>query len=425
MIVLAAITLLTAMATDFAYTTNVNYHLALNEQEKFQAELLAVSAIKLMELELKLEKQYRSNVSGSSAAGMISENLSIPLCQQFPLSTSLIRSMFVGETAEEAKTEGENEEAEGGEGGAEQGSPAHFIGGLQVEAAKEFLDFEGDFQGTCEDESAKFNLNMFAGKDPLQEVLSGLNIFDKSKQMLVSILSRPEYKKLFPENDDKKINEIARNIADWIDINDRINEIGRSSTGSEDSLYPSGKIEYNVKNAKFLTLDELNLVADVTDDWFLPIKNRFTVYGGDKVNVCIAEDEIVAALILQYVVSNPAIPPVNSNDKKRMDELVAVVKDGCAGVQPDVGNIASALDTALGVAAGGAQQTTGESTEETGESRAPEASSRFADMITTETRYYSMVGTGTVGNTEVKVRAILDTQDAAPRRWKFVYWKVE
>ena len=57
MIVMAAITLLTSIAVEFAYNTNVNYNLALNEKERLQAYFLAESAIKLMELELKLEKQ--------------------------------------------------------------------------------------------------------------------------------------------------------------------------------------------------------------------------------------------------------------------------------------------------------------------------------------------------------------------------------
>lgn len=412
MIVLAAITILTAVATEFAYNTNVNYHLALNEKERLQAYFLAESAIKLMELELKLEKQLRSTMSSSAAAGMIVGNLSGPLCQQFPLSTGLIRGMFLGQPLE----------GEAGEEGGEGGEAAAFISGMQVDAAKEFLDFEGDFEGGCEDESAKFNLNMFAGKEPGQQVLSGYNSYDKVKLMLISLLSRPEFTKLFPEDDKEKVGELARNIADWVDKNESINELGATTTGSESSLYPAGIAEYGVKNGKYLTLDEIYMVAGVADDWFTPIKNRFTIYGGDKLNVCLAGDEMIAALIVQYANTSPNIPDVNPGDKQRMKILVDVVKNGCMGVNPNVSEIAAALDAALGVA--GAAVSGGTASDTTG-GTASGATGGFADLITTESRYYSLVGTGVVGDTEVRIKAVLDTKEAQPNRWKFVYWRVE
>jgi len=398
MIVLAAITLLTATATEFAYSTNVNYNLALNDKERLQAYFLAGSAIKLMELELKLEKQLRTNVANSQVGQMLSGNMAGPLCQQFPLSTGLIRSMFMGQIPDSE---------EGAEGVEEEGSPAAFVSGMQVEAAEEFLNFEGDFEGTCADESAKFNLNMFSGKDPAQEVMSGYNSYDKSKQMLEALLSRPEYKKLFPEDSSDKLREISRNIADWIDTNDRMNELGGSSTGSENSLYPTGVSAYSVKNGKFLSLEEVYLVADVLDEWFNPIKNNFTVYGGDKVNVCIAPDEMVSAVITQYITSDSAITGINVNDKDRMKQFVDIVKQGCAGMKPNVNDIANSLKSALGLA-DNAKTTT-----------------NFADLITTESRYYSLIGTGFVRDSVVKITAVLDTKESQPSRWKFVYWRVE
>lgn len=393
MIVLAAVTLLTAVSTDFVYKTNISYHLAVNQKERMQAYFLAESAIKLMELEIKLEKELRSQAAAAGAAA--TGDFSAPLCQQFPLSTSLIRSMFMGQPTPEAAAAGE-----------EEGERAAFIGAMQVETAEEFLDFEGDFEGTCADESAKFNLNIFAGKNPKQEVLSGFNSYDQAKQLLIGLLANPAYKMLFPEDSPEKIGEIARNVADWVDIDDAINEPGGATTGSENSQYPPGITEYGVKSGKFLTLDEMHKVAGVKDDWFLPIKDRFTIYGDTKLNVCLAPDEMVAALIVQYANSKTDIPAINPANKAQMSNLVSVVKNGCTGASPKVEDIAKALDGALGVAG-----STG--------------AGSFASQITTESRYYSFAGTGIVGNTEVKITAVIDTKEPTPTRWRMVYWRVE
>lgn len=409
MIVLSAITFLTAVGIQFAYDTNVNYHLAMNDKENLQAFMLAESAINLMKLELKLEKELRSQAASAAQGQSLNANLNAPLCQQFPISTDMIRSLFLGDTSA-----GEAPAKKGAEKGTDEKTGENkqmaFVGGMQVETAQEFLDFTGDFEGECIDESSKFNLNIFFNKDPQATVVAGLNDYDKAKQLLINILQRPEHKNLFTGDPKKQTVDIARNIADWVDSNDRMNDQGGLSTGSESSLYKAGG-EYDVKNGKFLTLEELFKVAGIEDDWFLPIKDNFTVYGEDKVNICLATDEVVAALIVQYANSNPNVADVDPNDKERARQLVEVVKNGCTGVKPD----AAAISTALNAALGSTQQTSGE-----GGSTAD-----FSSMITTESRFYTLIGKGRVGETEVKVTAVLDTKETQAANWKFVYWRVE
>lgn len=413
MIVLAAITLLTSVSTEFAYETNINYHLAKNQEEKTQAFFLAESAINLMKLELKLEKQLRSQLASSAASTMIKDNMSGPMCQRFPLSTALLRGVFLGQAEGSGATEGTD-------GEEKVGQAAAFVGGLETEKAKEFLAFEGDFDASCEDESGKFNLNLFFGKSPMQEVVSGVNDYDRSKQLLVNFLGRPEFVALFPENDSgKKLRDIARNVADWVDEDTRISELGGTSTGDEGTLYHGQ--DYRPKNGKFLSIEELFKVADVDDEWFTPeMKKNFTIYGGDKINVCLASDEIVAGLIMQYVNSDPAIPKVSPTDKEKMADLVYAVKMACGGVNPNVTDIAKALDTALGIGAlqigGGTPPTP----------VAPVAGGGgFAAMITTESRYYSLHATGIMGDTEIRITEVIDTYDPLPAKWKIVYWRMD
>lgn len=424
-IIVSVITVLTVIAMQFFYVSSVNRGLAINFKNMYQSELLAESAVNLVALQIALWKKSKSSITDAAGSATIPIDLNAPFCQQFPelMSTALLRMIFTEGGAEgmAAAAAGIKAKKEGGEeseisdvsiGGALLG-----ISGFDKEKAEKFLKFEGEFSGVCSDEAAKFNLNAFYSDDPTKQVIAGLNEYDKRKQVLIRMLSRPMYKGLFPDGE-RDISEIVRNIADWVDSNNDINELGAVTRGNENSLYPPGVSDYKVKNAKFLTLSELGLVAGVDDSWLLPIlstDNLITVYGGDKVNICTASDDIAAALITEYANGSPSIPDIKPDDTKRIRLAVEAAKSACGVLTPNVNEIASAVDKVL-LGAG-----TGEETDS--ESRG--AVSNFADMITTESRFYKIIGTGSVGNTDINIIAVFDTNDANPKKWKLVYWRVE
>lgn len=413
MMVISAIMLISMIVLEFVFSSNVNYRLAVNEKERLQAYYLAESAVNLMKVELKLDKQIKSAISSSPIAQNIAIDLSQPFCQQLPFSTALLRAFFGGGEASLFKGEGATEGATSA-GEEEKKSTSATI--IESESAQEFLSFEGDFEGSCADESGKFNINVFANLDPTQQALSGVNPYDLNKLALANFLKSERFKKIFQGVEPKKIEEAVGNIADWTDKNDLINDFGNVGHGPEDGLY-KGESDVHPKNVKFLSLDEIHQVAGVDDNWFMPIEDMFTVYGDGRVNVCLATDDVTWTLILTYAGQNPNIPVLDPKNKEVKKKLIDTIRFSCTGVQAQVAKIAADLDVALGI--GGAAIT-----QQTSMQGAAVASGGFANFITTEPRYYSLKLTGQVGDTMVNIKTVLDTKDQDPKRWKTLYYKV-
>ncbi len=410
MLVLAALVVLTTMAAEFAYNTNVSYHMALNERDRLKAQYLALSSYRFMLVEIKFDKVFRSVVEKQNLGQILGGSANVPLCQQFPISTALIKAVFLG-----------GEEGEGEEGVGAGMLPEEFSRLVSIEQREEagkFLDFEGDFEGECIDESSRINLNAFAGWKPDKIIEGKLNEYDQFKEFLVKYLSDPAYEDLFEKADVKPI-DVVRNIADWVDTNERMNEPGGVMGAPEDTLYERKGLTYPLKNSKFTTPDEIYLVEGVVDDWFYPLQNRFTVYGDEKVDVCNAPGDVVAALIRRYVESKPDAPAIDFNDTELVDKLVAAVMDGCSlggtGSQLKK-NVSDTLDMALKEVAGTAYAPSAEA--------GAAAGMNFGDFIATERRFMTLKLTGLVGDIAVTIRTTLDVGEKDPKQWKVLYWRV-
>ncbi len=400
MMVISAIMLLSMIILEFVYGSNVNLRIAVNAKERLQAEYLAESALNLMKLELKLDQQAKSALASSPIAQYVTGNLTEPLCQQFPLSTGLLRSFFVG-----GQIPAEMLGAEGAEGAQEKDKSVTMF---EAETATEFLDFQGDFDGSCEDEQAKMNLNVFANLDPAQEMLSGMNSYDIFKMMFVDFFKQDRFDKLFEGISPDKIAEVVRNIADWTDKNDLMNDFGNITRGSENSIYKNPDSP-RPKNAKFLSLDEIHLVEGVDDFWFGPLEEMFTVYGDGKINICLAPDDLLWTLILTHAAQNQDIPVFNPNDEEKRQQLITAVRFSCGGSKPQPSKIVADLNAALGLVTVGenASNTTG----------------WLSSMITTDSKYYTLKTSGQVGETVVNLKEVVDTSISDPKRWKVLYYK--
>ena len=164
MLVLSAIVVLSTVLVEFAYNTNVNYNLAMNERDRLQSYYLAKSAYSFMLLELKFDRMFRQIVQSQNLSQYLGGAANMPLCQQFPLSTGLIRAVFTGGGLEGLMggAGGEEDEGEGGEESQIEDKIERLQRSASVSAEKmasEFLEFEGDFDGECIDEGTKINLN--------------------------------------------------------------------------------------------------------------------------------------------------------------------------------------------------------------------------------------------------------------------------
>ena len=415
MLVLSALVVLTTMAAEFAYNTNVNYHLALNERDRLKAQCLAMSAYRFLLVELKFDKAFRSVVQQQNLGEFLQGSANLPLCQQFPLSTQLVRAVFLG---------GEGEEGEEGAPSILPDEMKEMISISQREGAEDFLGFEGDFEGECINEGSKINLNSFALWKPDKIIEGKLNEYDKFKEFLTRFLSQPAYEELF-EKADVEPRDVVRNIADWVDTNERINETGGVMGGPEDSIYERQEVSYPIKNSKFTTPDEIYLVEGVLDDWFFPLRDRFTIYGDGKVDVCAAQSDIVAAVIRRYLENEPDPPSLNLGDQETMDKLVASVADGCAmgGAGDQLKkNISQALETAIAELTGVAipQPESGPGRR----GRQTPTATGFTQYISTENRFFNLKLTGMVGDVAVTIRTVIDVKEKDPKKWKVLYWRM-
>lgn len=421
MLVLSAIVLLTTMSVEFAYNTNVNQHLAQNDLDRLRAYYLAKSAYSFMLLELKFDKAFRQVVQQQNLGEFLGANAELPLCQQFPMSTGLIRSVFSGgglPGMPGAAGEGGEEAAPAEEVPEEIAAQQRMASIGDEKAAGDFLAFEGDFDGQCSDESTKIDLNGFAGLATTATSEGAVSPFEQYKQFLFRFLSRAQFEDLFLAAD-VRIPDVANNIGDWVDTNTEINDIGGRSGGAERSLYDRAELPYQPRNGKLLTLMEAYLIEGVVDDWFGPLMDQFTVYGDGKINVCTASQEIVESLIRRYVDATPSLPPLRLEDPEEMGRLLQAIYDACASGSTGAAlksQIAAALDAAIGAVSSG----------ETAPEQVPAAAGEqgFASYISTEKRFYGLTLMGQVNDTVVGIRAIMDVKEQDPKKWKLLYWRV-
>ena len=445
MLVLAAVSVLTSMGIEFAYNTSIYSTLAQNESDRLKAFYLAKSAYNFMQLELKFDRMFRQIVQSQNLGKFLGGNAQLPLCQQFPLSTGLIRAVFLEGTlpgmpgGEEGTAEGADQGAQKPEAAAapdgEAGKAGEAIEGArklsslsQEQGAKDFLQFEGDFDGECVDEGTKIDLNGFFGLSQAEGAEGVPSAFDQYKQFLFRFLSQPKIKPLF-EKLELRMGDVLNNIGDWVDANAEINDFGGRSGGAEVSLYQREGASYPVRNGKLVTLLEAYLIDGVIDEWFEPIMDSFTIYGDGTVNACTSSPEIVESLIRRYVDATPNLPPLRLEDPEEMGRLTQAVTDTCAaGAQGDQLKqaIAQALSQAIGSVSGGAAApaTPGAATPAAGGAAGTGAASGFAAYLRTDPRYYTLKLAGQTADTTVRIKAVLDVKETDPKKWKLLYWKV-
>ncbi len=417
--VLGMVTLISALVVQFGFSTQLQLRLAYAERDRLQAEYLARSGLNFLRL-LMVQERAMKNVIAQLSGGAIDPK--IPLCKQFPLSTEMLRGLFMLGAGE------------GGEGepqpvpeGAESD---RLVTAFDTAAMKEFLNFRGDFDGQCNDEASKLNLNHFADLKSAEPSLGGLNSYDRFKDLLMRILLQPSARKLFGEQPEEDIRITVRNIADWIDTDELINEQPGVASGSELSVYDERGGDFKMRNGKMATLDEMYLIEGVSDEWFTPLRPYFTIYSKEKINICTADPFVVEALIMSYASNNQRIPPIDPQDRERIGNVLAAVALQCGDLQPTPQKVAQAVESALmgTVATEAAPLPTTPTTP--GQPVTTGAGGTFVDLIDLNGGPYQLIGTGRVPSgsnreTVVQITAIYDTSAQDPKQWKTLYWSME
>jgi type II secretory pathway component PulK len=418
LLVLSSLALLSGIVVEFAYNTHVTDNLAFNQKERTQAYYLAQSGIAFSRLILAYEKEAKK--LADQASEKLGKKVQVPpLYEMIPINTALLRGMM-GTGGETLLEEEEGIEAEKP---VPTGSPTA-LQALNFGEAEAFLAFEGDFSSEIQEEDSKVNVNAFFSLAPTSKE------YDRLKAVLYHLLVGEEFNGLF-EDRFRGAKDLAQNIADYVDRDEAITEAGEER-GREGV---SGGRQVSLKNGKLLTLEELIMVPGMNDAIFQKLKPYLTVYGKDeKIYLCRAAEPVAAAVILAYTDNNPKMEPLNDENIELLDKAKEAVLNSC----PDSQAMANELDKVLGVETTPETDSSGSTPEtapttvltgETAKGKSPvgtgTASFTLTSMIKNQADIYKIVGIGIVGETEVRVKMIVDTAGGGSKNWKELYWRVE
>ncbi|MGC4113962.1 MAG: type II secretion system protein GspK [Myxococcales bacterium] len=324
--VLGSVAILTAVAIEFQYQSNVDLQLAVNARDELRADYLARSSVNMSRLLLRFQKQVDGQTAGlgqalqalgmsgaGGAAGGGGGGINIRLWEIIPIDCNLFNMLLGGGkvdpgTAPEAPKFGEGLDTPGGAGALN----------LKGEKAvlQSFGDFEGCFSATISDEEQKLNLNRLnggaaTGRAPMMQALLAF--------------ADPRFEFVYEKPDANGVKMTAHEtiiaIHDWID--ERDTGASLNLTGSGDP-YPDGfgdenhnymskyPFRYRAKNAALDTLDELYQVDGVSDLFMAAFRDRLTVYADKNKPLNInTNDPIQQYLNIVGVAASESDPKLN------------------------------------------------------------------------------------------------------------------
>ena len=291
LVVLLAITLITAVVVQFSLDAHVDYALAQNEADEVRAYYLARSGINFYKLILDADQKLGSNPQ--LTAFLQSQGMAgISLWKMVPeIDTAILRSVSSPDVPDDQKAEISKQ-----------------FGGIAFDALTKsdgFLDFEGDLHVEIEDEDAKLNVAKIADERidaPLDSAVG---------RALYAMTTEEKYDPIFDGQNalgERKLTreEIIANLIDWVDPNQQ----GIKSGGSEDNLYTSYDESYKARNAAPDSLAELQMVGGINDDFMNAFGKRLTVFSGGKIDVNACSAEMIASLLL--AASSVALQPAEA-----------------------------------------------------------------------------------------------------------------
>ncbi|HEY3445713.1 MAG TPA: type II secretion system minor pseudopilin GspK [Myxococcales bacterium] len=336
--VLGSVAILTAVAIEFQYQSNVDLQLAVNARDELRADYLARSSVNMSRLLLRFQRQLDGQTASLGPAlaalgmGGGGGGINLRLWEIIPIDCNLF-NMLLG----------------GGKSGAEAGATSDAprfgegLGELPVDGAlslkgekavlRSFGDFDGCFSASINDEEQKINLNRLnggaaTGRPPMLQALI--------------TFADPRFEFVFEKADANGVKMTAQEtiiaIHDWIDERDTQASLNLTSAGDP---YPDGfgdenrnyasryPFRYRSKNAALDTLDELYQVDGVSDLFMAAFRDRITVYPDkNRVLNINTSDPVQQYLNIVTVADNESDPKLNPAGVtiQLINEQIATVK---------------------------------------------------------------------------------------------------
>lgn len=335
-IAVVAITILTVVATEFAYNTRVDLQLAANQRDEVQAMYMARSGVALSRLLLRFQKQVDQTPIPNIGGMLAGLTGGAPPGGQQPASSLNIQlwklarvdcHMLKGLTAN-AGTEDE----EGDKGPAL--SPLHEDDETSTELSlgperRSFGGFSGCFLATIQDEEEKLNLHRLnAGTgDALPTALR-----------LMDLLSDKRFEFLFSREDANGVRVMPQDVViaikDWVDEDktqsafDPNNAVSPFAAGFSDENSPYSRLDprYEAKNARFDSMDELYRVHGVNDRFMAAFRDRLTVYPDINSKPNVNTDDPMMMYMAILSAADPARPDPRLRDPVFVQELISRIR---------------------------------------------------------------------------------------------------
>lgn len=181
--------------------------------------------------------------------------------------------------------------------------------GLDTSSLSDLAIQGGSFEYRVMAESGKINVNCMAVQpntskedvdSPARRVTLAL------EALMLPTLYDPYFEEEKSDGQFYTRSDILRSMADYIDEDTYQFDLVRFraySTRPENYRYTQLFDPYQARNARLDTVDELQLVEGIDDDWMAAFGHEITVYGGCKINLNFASAEQIA-LVLQHAVSD-------------------------------------------------------------------------------------------------------------------------
>lgn len=336
LVAISAIAILTAVSVDLAYNTRVSLQTAANARDELRAMYLAKSSLALSRLVLNFQQRLDAATGGTTPAttkpgptgtatatstsgtaqqggplgGLTSAlgglHISLRLWELVPVDSTMAALFLGGAGAGAGRPPLVGAFAPAPVGGpASSGAPPATAD--QEGARRPFGDMQGSFHATIEDEERKINLRQFAGL--------GYQQFGQALR-LAQLVKDPRWDFLFDEDDANGLRvgrkETFGALKDWVDEDEtgdvftgNPNKPFENGYGDENALYDRLPDRYKAKNAPFDSLDEVYLVAGITDAFMAAFGDKLTVYPDASATINVNTDDPQQLLVNALLMSDP------------------------------------------------------------------------------------------------------------------------
>ncbi|HTN54316.1 MAG TPA: hypothetical protein VML50_18045 [Anaeromyxobacter sp.] len=342
LIVMVAVAVLTALAVDLSYEARVRLRIAANARDELRATALAQSGVNMARLVLSFQQQLDGTskqlaglagaagglpgnlgailtalqggappapAKGPAQAGQQTQSqgaasgggLGIQLWNLVPVNSGLVSALFPGAGVSPSP----GKAAPAGEGASR---PTAAYG-----------DFEGGFDVKIEDEATKVNLQF---DSPLAQT----GTLPMQVDAYLRLVCDPKWDPIFDREDANgqrwNRQDVAVHLRDWTDADQVSSNLAVSfpagscsyliapnpfepGFGDENYPYDRGPERYKAKNARLDSLDELYLVAGVSDAFMAAFGDHLTVYVPRDFGMNVNTNDPAEQLRIAWLMSEP------------------------------------------------------------------------------------------------------------------------